>query len=94
METWVKRECASGADAEWRRQHRAAGITGIVLEDGRARVDERFVAVVDDVRGRRRLGREDSLAAAQRLVDEYAGARLARRDEIIREHNAKKKGGL
>ena len=71
----------------------AAGIMGIVIEDERAPVGERFMAIADDVRGRQWLGRERSLDAAQRVVDEYAAGRLARRRELIGQHNAKMREG-
>ena len=90
MEQWIKRE--NGAETEWRREHRAAGITGIVIEDESATDGERFMAIADDVLGRQWLGREGSFDAAQRVVDEYAAERLARRNAIIREHNAKMRG--
>lgn len=76
MEQWIKRENGGGADAEWRREYRAAGITGIVREYGSARADQRFAAVVEDVRGRRLLDRVGDFEAARRLVDEYADARV------------------
>lgn len=85
MAEWIKRE--SGAETEWRREHSAAGITGIVREYRSARADQRFAAVVEDVRGRRLLDRVGDFEAARRLVDEYADARAnaRRRSSAARE---------
>lgn len=83
MEQWIKQENDAGADAEWRREHRAAGITGIVREYGSARADQRFAAMVEDVRGRRLLDRVGDFEAARRLVDEYADARANMRWQTI-----------
>lgn len=87
MEQWIKREKGAGAYAEWRRRYRAAGITGIVREYRSARADQRFAAVVEDVRGRRLLDRVADLEAARRLVDEYAVARANARRRTIAARN-------
>lgn len=92
LDEWVKRDgAADGVNAEWVREYRAAGVTGIVREYEDAPAGRRFVAVVEDVRARRRLGYEPDLAAARRLVDEYAAERAAARRRMIRERNAERR---
>lgn len=89
MAEWIKRD--GGADAEWRRDYPEAGIMGIVREDQSAPADRRFMAVADDVRGRRRLGDAPDLAAARRLVDEYASDRAVARRGKIADYNAERR---